>query len=99
MFPLLQDLGKNVICSDRGALLCPCSPCSKTLVEMLFAVIEVLCCVNVPPLQNLGRYVICSDRGALLCQCSPCYKTLVEMLFAVIEVHCCVNVPPATRPW
>ena len=49
MFPLLQDLGRDGICSDRGALLCPCSPCSKTLVKMLFAVIEVRCCVHVPP--------------------------------------------------
>ena len=49
MFPLLQDLGKDVICSNRGALLCPGSPCSKTLVEMLFALIEVPCCIQVPP--------------------------------------------------
>ena len=49
MFPLLQDLGRDVICSDRGALLCQCSPCSKTLVDMLFVAIEVHCCVNVPP--------------------------------------------------
>ena len=39
MFPLLQDLGRDVICSNRGALLCPDSPCYNTLVEMLFAVI------------------------------------------------------------
>ena len=49
MFPLLQDLGRNVICSDRGAFLYPGSPCYKTLVEMLFAVVEVHCCVNVLP--------------------------------------------------
>ena len=49
MFSLLQDLGRDVICSDTGALLCPCSPCSKTLVEMLFAVVEVRCCIHVPP--------------------------------------------------
>ena len=49
-FPLLQqDLGRCVICSDRGALLCPGSPCyNKTLVEVLFVVIEVPC-VQVPP--------------------------------------------------
>ena len=49
MFPLLQDLGRDVICRGRGALLCPCSPIYKTLAEMLFAVIEVRCCVHVPP--------------------------------------------------
>ena len=49
MFPLLQDLGRGVICSDRGALLCLRFPCSKTLVEMLFAVVEVPCCVHVLP--------------------------------------------------
>ena len=48
MFPLLHDLGRDVICSNRGALY-PGSPCSKTLVEILFAVIEVHCCVNVLP--------------------------------------------------
>ena len=48
-FPLLQYLGRDVICSDIGALLCPGSPCYNTLVHMLFAVIEVRCCVQVPP--------------------------------------------------
>ena len=49
MFSLLQDLGRDVICNDRCALLCLYSPCYKTLVEVLFVVIEVPCCVQVPP--------------------------------------------------